>query len=398
MPGAKPLYTPPYPSLFATSLLLMMSCGARTTLLGGDTDGGEGASGTAGQGVDAGVDAASPPAVSCTPGAFPLEKADPALMLLLDRSRSMNAAFSSDGETRWEVLTQALASALPPVDDTMAIGALAYPKAGSEAQTCVVADTPDLVPALGNASTIVTIMVENSPEGATPTADAIDVGGSALLAFRAASTARTIVLATDGGPDCNTALDPSTCRCVGGTHCSDAKRCLDDTRTVERIASFAAQGIPTYVIGIQSADDSRNSDVLDAMALAGTRPQTGAAHHYYAATSKTELQSALVAIRDQVGACTFLTRSVPNEGGAITVAIGGVEIPYDPTGVSGWSWADRANGEIELFNDACTLVTQAGVAPIAEVSCAASVDAGADASQGTDPADARMDTGSGSAE
>jgi hypothetical protein len=376
------------PFVLAAGVLLATSCGARTGFDGLDGTSASGADGgDSGRDSKAGVDAA----VACTPGSFTLDRADPAVMLVLDRSRSMAASFSSNGDSRWEVLTNALAASLPPVDNTMAIGALAYPDSASTA-TCAVAGAPDLSPGLGQAAAVVSLMRTKGTGGATPTADAIDVGGNALLAVRAASTARTIVLATDGGPDCNAALDPSTCRCVSGTSCNSAERCLDDARTVTRIASFATQGVPSFVIGIASAGDSTNADVLDAMAVAGGRPQTGAAHRYYAATSASELEAALVAIRDQVGACTYLTRSVPNAAGTITVTLGGEVVPYDPSGTSGWKWAAQSNGEIVFLGDLCARVAQSGELPVVEVSCVPPRDAGrsdaadGDASDGNDAA------------
>jgi hypothetical protein len=364
------------------------SCGARTGL----EDYGASASASADGGTDSGriVDAATDAAVPCTPGSFTLDRADPAVLFVLDRSRSMAATFSN-GNSRWEVLTEALASALAPVDKTMSMGALAFPDSSTNG-SCTVAGAPDLLPGLGNADALVSLMRTKGTGGSTPTADAIDVAGKAMLGIRAASTARTMVLATDGGPDCNSALDPSTCRCVSGTSCNTAARCLDDTRTIERITSYAAQSIPTYVIGIGSATDTTNNDVLDAMAVAGGRPQTATAHRYYGANSAAELNAALVAIRNQVGACTYLTRSVPNAAGTITVVVAGEIIPYDPTGATGWRWADQANGEIVFLGDLCTKVAQAGAAPSVDVSCTPPRDGGTDASGGGVDAEAGSST------
>ena len=74
-------------------------------------------------------------------------------------------------------------------------------------------------------------------------------------------------------------------------------------------------------------------------------------------------------IRDQVGSCTFLTASVPDAGGTITVSIDGAEVPYDPANASGWSWGDRANGEVLFFGEACETVAQSAHAIEATVTC-----------------------------
>jgi hypothetical protein len=355
------------------SVALSASCGARTDL---DFDDGVNTAngGDASAEADGAADADA--AVACMPGSFTLDKAKPAVMLVLDRSGSMSTRFGATGATRWDVLTDALATSLPPIDQTVALGALAFPD-GSSASSCNAPGTPDLLPALGNAGALVSLMRSKGTGGGTPTADAIDIGGKALLGVRAASTARTMVLATDGGPDCNEGLDPRTCRCVESTRCNSAMRCLDDTRTIDRIRTYTVQGIPTYVIGIESAGDTTNSDVLDAMAIAGGREQPTGAHRYYSATSDTELNAALVDIRNQVGACTFLTRSVPGDAGTITVVLDGQIVPFDPGGMTGWNWADRANGEIVFSGDACAKAVSATIAPTANVSCSPP-DAGAE--------------------
>ncbi|MEO8876395.1 MAG: hypothetical protein ABI461_12470, partial [Polyangiaceae bacterium] len=111
--------------------------------------------------------------------------------------------------------------------------------------------------------------------------------------------------------------------------------------------------------------------VLNAMADAGGRPQSGA-EHYYGATSESDLEGAFVAIRDQLGSCTYLTSSVPSDSGAITVTINGNVVPFDPSGKQGWRWGDEANGEIIFSGKACSQITEpdGGTEPVsAKVAC-----------------------------
>jgi hypothetical protein len=165
-----------------------------------------------------------------------------------------------------------------------------------------------------------------------------------------------MILATDGEPNCNTALNPDTCTCVESQQgCrSQPNQCLDNVRTIDRISTQTSKGIPTYVIGIEDEGDAQFSNVLDAMAVAGGRPQTGAPHKYYSGNSEPELEAALVVIRNQVGSCTFLTSSVPDQRGSITVTVDGVPLPYDPSRTNGWAWNNEDNGEIVLVGGACT--------------------------------------------
>lgn len=338
---------------------LLFACGARTGL---DHDvAGASGPGTTLDGSARGDGAAGN--VPCQDGVFTLRHASPAVMFVLDRSQSMRLRLAS-GDTRWNTLTESLAQALPPVDTTMEIGALVYPVANGGARTCDVASSVDVPPGFGNVDPIIELLRENGPRGSTPTADAVDRAAASLLGVRAATHARAMVLATDGQPTCNAALDGRTCTCVDG-RCDESPRgCLDDTRTEQRLASFRDQGLPTYVIGIQDPGNVDLVDVLDRLAVAGGRPQSAGRRRYYAASSRAELDLAVSTIRDQVGACTYLTASVPGATGALTVSIGSAPVAE---GVD-WTWSDRANGEILFGADACG-AARGGASLSVEVRC-----------------------------
>jgi hypothetical protein len=385
----------------APTLLVLaaaVSCGSRTALFLGDASGASGlVDGSVANDASASEDAseagdAAP--IACTPGTFPLVTAIPAIMLVLDRSGSMNDKFGGQGSTRWDTLTSALSSTLPPVNSTMEIGALLFPSAdsaGGGTLSCDVATAADLLPATDHVPALLTLLAQASPGGGTPTFGALAVAADVLHGIRAATTARAIVLATDGAPNCNDALDPNTCTCAGTNPqaCqNDAFECLDNVRTVQSIATHASEGLPTYVIGIQDAADTEFTQVLNAMAVAGGRPQTGASTSYYAASSGADLDTALVTIRNQVGGCTFLTTSVPGSQGTITVTLDGTVLPYDPTGKTGWSWSDESNGQIVLAGSTCAAaVGGSGTTLVAQVGCSVA-DASVDGAGGTAPADA----------
>jgi hypothetical protein len=318
--------------------------------------------------------------LTCVAGDIPLVPAQPEVMFVLDRSGSMSMDFSG-GQSRWQALTESLAQTLPEVDATMALGALVFPS-GSSNSNCAVPGQASLAPALHNVTPLVALMQAGRPGGATPTADAVDVAASLLLGVRAATTARALVLATDGEPNCNPTLNPNTCACVtsGTPGCrGNADQCLDDARTVQRIAAIYARGVPTYVIGITSgADADTFSQVLNDMAQAGGRPLTSAATKYYAARSPADLEAALTEIRRQVGGCTYLTSSVPDAAGSIAITQDGQTVaPAGDGGGSGWSWSSESNGQIMLLGSACD---GAGGNPpgslVAHVTCGGSADAG----------------------
>lgn len=368
--------------LFLLGVLVVASCGARSALERPEVDepfdAALDAAFDAAQDIEVASDSASVP-VACVPGTFTLTPAVPAVLFVVDRSGSMATAFSG-GKSRWEVLRDAFRTTLPAIDQTVALGALIFPVENAGNQNCSSPTAPDMLPATGQVNAFLTRMSTTAPSGSTPTATALATAASALKTVRAASTARAIVLATDGAPGCNAALNPNSCVCVtpGNGRCNDANRCLDDVRTVATIDGSLKAGIPTYVIGLASGDVAYES-TLDAMAVAGGRPKVGATHRYYSANSEAELEGALVTIREQVAGCTFLSTSVPASDREISVLLGGVSVPYDPSGASGWRWGDRANGEIVLRGDACAAAVAPGAGPLVVVVGCPSGDAGKDA-------------------
>lgn len=306
------------------------------------------------------------------PGHLALTKATPVVMLVLDRSSSMGFRF--DGTNRWRALVDGLEDALPPVDQVMQLGSLTYPM-GQGGAACIVSLVPEFQPAKGNVQPILSRMRASNPSGSTPTALAVDIAGMNLGFTRTTVGGKAMILATDGAPDCNAALDPSTCTCVSNTGTSNDRcevgRCLDDVATTERVAHFADAGIPTYVIGITNGGDPTLSRVLNDLAVAGGRPQKTGATRFYSAGSKAQLDAALVAIRDSVGACVFLARSVPDRDEDMTLTAAGLgEIPHDPTGHDGWAWSDRLHGELVVSGPSCDqLVAHMNTVIDAEVAC-----------------------------
>ena len=309
----------------------------------------------AGTMADAGLvpfDAGTKP---CLEGRFPLSPATPVVVLVLDKSGSMAERFGGPAtDTKWNALRDSLRQTLPAVNDTMELGLLLYPV--SLNQSCSSFVRPNLDPALRQVPTIIQALDDALPAGGTPTADAIQTAANSLLTRRTASSARALVLATDGVPNCNPVLNPRACTCSATPPCS-ALACVDDDRSILRVSNIADAGIPTYVIGIES-NTGGSFEVLDRMAVAGGRalPAMPGERRYYAATNSTELAQAFSSIRDQVARCTFLTSSVPNATGSIRVEVDSVVVPFDPSGLTGWSWSDRANGEVVFRGPACAQV------------------------------------------
>ena len=284
-------------------------------------------------GVDAGVDAGQPDAgpKPCLDGRFRLSPAEPVVMLVIDRSGSMIDLFPGGTTSKWNALRTALNQTLPAVDDTVQLGAVFFPIDGAD--DCDVPAITALAPGRGQADVILTTVSLTEPRGATPTSAALRVAFDLLKDRRTANAARAMVLATDGQPTCT---DPDV-------PLADLRSAVD-------------AGVPTYVIGIESAFAPGFALVLERMAVAGGRARADAGTGYYSATTPEGLVEAFRDIRDQVAACSFLTESVPDADGGMSLLYGSEVVPYDPTGASGWSWTDRRNGELVLRGDICARV------------------------------------------
>ena len=162
-------------------------------------------------------------AVACTPGRFTLDLAIAQLMFVIDRSGSM--AFSLDGKqpdrfgnlppgvlSRWDTLRDALFQTITPFDNELAMGAKFYPEESPPGpspadEACRTDVGVGIAPARGNVKDIINVFDTTDPNGGTPTAEAIRLAAQYIAGTR--GVARTMIVATDGAPNCNGDLDQS---------------------------------------------------------------------------------------------------------------------------------------------------------------------------------------------
>jgi hypothetical protein len=368
-------------SALAVASLSIGACGSRTGLFGAD-----GAGVTVNVDASVSLDASLDGPTPCIPGRFSFEVARPQVMFVIDRSGSMS--FTLDGQetvppgeqSRWDLLHDALEETVLPLDRQLATGAKFFPEVAPDGSldvpeiSCRTDDALGLAPDIGNMRTVLNVFRATRPRGGTPTAEAIRIAAEQLAARR--GVARYIVVATDGAPNCNGDLNGRNCVCTTPrSTCSANDRgrfsCLDDVRAIDAVRESAdVRKIPVFVIGLGSTERPEFLRVLDDMAVAGGRPRANAPRHYNVQRA-SELSSALVAIRDSISKCTFLTPSSPEDPDAIAVEIDGAIVKRDPTRRDGWDWVDQAYGELAFFGDACERA-QRGTAKVGGVvSCTA---------------------------
>ena len=353
-------------TLLALSLgAFALGCGAKTGLLVPEPD------------EDASVPDAPPPDLpppidGCMDLPFPLAPRPAEVLFTIDRSTSMNLGLDGlpvpdPSRSRWRVLGDVLGDTLrgvPLIDP----GGKFFPEflepepdLGPD-EVCQVAGAVDVPPGPGAVGRMLRVFADTEPFGGTPTVDALSVSASFLRGRTRPGVPQFIVLATDGGPNCNPPdLPLGVCRCAGlPESCRDPVfglvNCLDDERAVRVIEDIAADGIPIFVVGFDDPTRPDLADILDAMAVAGGRPRPeGSSRRFYDVRDRTDLESALGEITASVSRCLLVTDFVPESGRRVEVRIDGMPIPEDPA--DGWRWVDRSSGEIELVGEACRLAS-----------------------------------------
>jgi hypothetical protein len=303
---------------------------------------------------DAGPPDAGPPdAGPCVPRPVPLVPAVPTVLFVIDRSGSMledlDGRVDAGAQSRWRVLESTLTAVLPPLDQQIAMGALMYPE---PLAICAPPSGVNLSPARGNARALLNLF-RPEPEGGTPTSGALSVAAVHLRTLHTANSAKAVILATDGAPNCNFNLTADSCVCTlppipGVPNCPGSQHCLDDTRTINELRNLFSMGLPTYVIGLGS-QLNQFASTLDQMAVAGGVPRMGIGARYYSVGNQSELADAFNRITAQLTRCTFLLNGL-SANDTFVLQVGGVDVPQGP---NGWEWLDQANGELALHGMAC---------------------------------------------
>jgi hypothetical protein len=310
-----------------------VACGARTGLLVPSTDAGI-------EETSVGEDA------SCAQSPVPVDPNVPNLYFVLDVSTSMN---DSDKWTNMRTVVGDLIAQLGP---TARFGAAVFPHQG----------TPDVcAPGIqvmslrrGDTQGVTEgafLQATNfKPLGGTPTAATIRALANELRSFRGPTF---VILATDGGPNCDTALSCDISQCtsnidgvpgcpVSGPSCCDPSRaggqaCLDGAGTVRAVATLASSGIQTYVLGLPGS--ASYASVLDAVATAGGTARATEPLYYNADTTTADpnvLRDALAEIAARaMASCAFTLAELPLHPNEVNVSVGGSVVHQ--SGPDGWS-------------------------------------------------------------
>jgi hypothetical protein len=209
-----------------------------------------------------------------------------------------------------------------------------------------------------------------SPSGGTPTGPTLKALQPTLEAL---GKNTFVLLATDGGPNCNDNISCTAAQCIPNiendpdcpstTNCCDpsqdvrfsASNCLDTNGSLTAISQLAAAGVKTLVLGIPGSAPYKS--LLNTMAVAGGVPRDGDTR-YYAADSLDELSTLLGQIGSQVLiSCTISLDKAPDDADLVNVYFDSTIVKSSAT--TGWTWTDPTT--IQLHGAACESLLSGGV-------------------------------------
>lgn len=275
----------------------------------------------------------------CADVSVTIEKQVPTVVLLIDQSGSMTAAFP--GGTRWDVLRAALMDpamgVVKALENDVRFGLALY--SGQDANP--VCPLVEQVPiAIGNYDAINTVYSAAFPIEDTPTGESVDAVTAVLDPF-AEPGPKVIVLATDGEPDTCLYKDPAP----GSPEAEEARQV-----SIAAVQAAFAKDIRTFVIAV--GDDVSNAHLQD-VANAGVGNPVGGADNapFYKPTDQQALIDAFNEIINGVRSCVFTLNGKvdPMYADQGDVVLDGAELAYnDPNG-----WKLNNESEIELIGTAC---------------------------------------------
>ncbi|MCA9658487.1 MAG: VWA domain-containing protein [Myxococcales bacterium] len=309
----------------------------------------------------------------CGEADIDIEVETPSVVLVLDKSGSMVAnSWDSDADpntpdvTRWFSLYSVVELIAESFDMSMNLGMVLYPstKAKSEynINACLVEASPDVPVAPQSGGSILATMPPAAASGSeiaggTPARAGVITAFDHLLSL-ADDMPKYVVLVTDGAANCSLEAADESERFE-----------VYDEALLQQVADAYAQGITTFVVGIDienaqsetkqdgNPDATNTFDKLNALAEAGGMPKDGDTA-FYNSLNQIELQEALTSISKQVLPCEIPLDPVPDFPDWVEVKVG--DGKYQKTAISdcatedGWMYVDDAKDSILLCGALCS--------------------------------------------
>jgi von Willebrand factor type A domain len=330
-------------NLVSTAFVGLLGCTPQVQPTGGPGASGPGGSSNPNGGIElpetngmTGMNGSAPPAAGSEPSAnnncgvkkINLERQPADLLLVLDRSRSMNQSPTGGRGgsatpvmgAKWTEVVAALDPVVMRTEQQVSWGLKLFPLGDQ----CGVPEGATVPVAAANYDEVMAAIRSNDPgagtAGSTPTRVAVEKA-TAHMKASPSTNAKYLVLATDGLPNCS------------GRGDRDGN---DETGAINAVAQATAAGITTFVVGVATSGSDAH-DTLNAMAEKGGHARNNETK-YYPVASRDELVSALELITGQVASCTFPLGEAPPVPDNVAVEVDGTRIAHDTSEKDGWNY------------------------------------------------------------
>jgi len=259
----------------------------------------------------------------------------PTILIVLDRSSSMNQQLPAGAGTKWDVARQAVTDLLGTFGGDANFGLMLYPGLNETCSTGMLCGPGGVFvdPAANTEAGINAVLSGASTcNMGTPTAESLEFVAS-YAPLQAATGSNYVLLITDGQSSC------------------------DDPVAATAALRTLPQDVRTFAVGFGSGADTGQ---LTGIANAGGTAQSGDPA-YYQADDAAQLAAALAAIGSEAASCTYALSGVPPDPEQLFVYVGEQSLPRDPAHQNGWDYVP-ANNQIQLYGPACDDL-QSGQAP-----------------------------------
>lgn len=330
-----------------------------------------GSGGTGGSGATGGTSIIETPDAGDMQGAggeqcgvqqFDLERRAPQVLLLLDRSASMQDPPDEEagGAPKWDHIVPALLEVIASTRTTVSWALKVFPE--GQGDECVEGSVTDAVPvAFGEgddvsvlqakADEVLAAVMATADEGnGTPTGDAV-AASAAYLSTLTSTNRKFILLATDGEPSC-----------AGTTEGQEEAR----PYATDAVTAAHEQGFDTFVVGVATTKENAQIALND-MATAGGQPLPNTnplATKFYLGNNQAELAAALNAITVVVADCQFPLTTLAPDPYNVRVSVSTEKVPPDVTSQNGWNYTDDTKGVIEVYGPWCDQIKSSGASSV----------------------------------
>ena len=259
----------------------------------------------------------------------------PTILIVLDRSGSMDQQLPGGVGSKWDVARQAVTELLGSFGTEANFGLMLYP---GQDDACLVGEfcTPGQVFVDPGASTEVGInsVLDSASTCSlgTPTAESLEFVAT-YEALQAPGGSNFVLLITDGQSSC------------------------DDPVPATAALRNLPQDVRTFAVGFGSGADTNE---LTGIANAGGTARQGNPV-YYQADDAQQLSAALAAIGNEAASCSYALSGVPPDPDQLFVYFGEQSLPRDVGHLDGWDYSPE-NNQIELYGPSCDEL-QSGQAP-----------------------------------